>query len=191
MLVLAIPMATLLGTACTPAQHATGGSTASPTAQPPTAASLPPGSTADCDCVTSCYTPQQVQVAYGVKPLLERGIDGRGETVVLPELAVTQQYTPPGGLSDLRQDFVRFDHVFGLPTPRLRVVSTFPADVEPWQANGEEVTDAEMVHTIAPGAALTIVLVRGTSLDNAASAAAASVAALRVGMSQGGIIWPA
>ena len=38
------------------------------------------------------------------------------------------------------------------------------------------------------GAALTIVLVRGTSLDSAASAVAASVAALRLGMSQGGII---
>jgi subtilase family serine protease len=37
--------------------------------------------------VTTCYTPGQIQVAYGIRPLLDRGIDGRGETVVLPELA--------------------------------------------------------------------------------------------------------
>ena len=45
-----------------------------------------------------------------------------------------------------------------------------------------------MVHTIAPRAALTIVLVKGTSLDNTDNAVAASVAALRLGISQGGII---
>jgi subtilase family serine protease len=146
------------------------------------------GGTGDCNSVRTCYTPRQLQVAYGVRPLLEHGIDGRGETVVLPELAESQQSPPPGGLSDLRQDFASFDRLFGLPAPRLRVVSTFPGPVSPWLANGEEVLDAEMVHTIAPGAALTIVLVKGNSLDNAASAVAASVAALRLGMSQGGII---
>jgi subtilase family serine protease len=146
------------------------------------------GGTGDCNSVRTCYTPRQLQVAYGVRPLLEHGIDGRGETVVLPELAESQQSPPPGGLSDLRQDFASFDRLFGLPAPRLRVVSTFPGPVSSWLANGEEVLDAEMVHTIAPGAALTIVLVKGNSLDNAASAVAASVAALRLGMSQGGII---
>jgi subtilase family serine protease len=37
----------------------------------------------------ACYTPQQFRVAYGVQPLLDRGIDGRGETVVLLEQEVT------------------------------------------------------------------------------------------------------
>jgi subtilase family serine protease len=37
--------------------------------------------------MNACYTPQQLEVAYGFQPLLQRGIDGRGETVVLPELA--------------------------------------------------------------------------------------------------------
>ena len=46
----------------------------------------------------------------------------------------------------------------------------------------------EVVHSIAPGAALTILLVKGTSLDNADNAVAASVAALRMGASDGGII---
>jgi subtilase family serine protease len=45
-----------------------------------------------------------------------------------------------------------------------------------------------MVHAIAPRAALTILLVRGNSLDSADRAVAASVAALRMGASRGGVI---
>jgi hypothetical protein len=59
---------------------------------------------------------------------------------------------------------------------------------DPWLANGEEVGDAEMVHTIALRAALTIVLVKAASLDSTGQAVAASVAALRLGASEGGII---
>ena len=142
--------------------------------------------TADCNSVATCYTPQQLEVAYGVQPLLQRGIDGRGETVVLPELAESQ-LSPPR-VTDLRQDFAAFDRLFHLPAPRLKVVSTFPHPAHPWFAFGEEVLDAEVVHTIAPRAALTIVLVKGTSLDSADQAVAASVAALRLGASEGGII---
>jgi subtilase family serine protease len=75
-----------------------------------------------------------------------------------------------------------------LPAPRLKVVSTFAGPVRPWLAFGEEVLDAEVVHAIAPRAALTIVLVKGTSLDSAGQAVAASATALRLGASEGGII---
>ena len=34
--------------------------------------------------------PRRLRVAYGIEPLLKRGIDGRGETVVFPELAEPQ-----------------------------------------------------------------------------------------------------
>jgi subtilase family serine protease len=142
--------------------------------------------TAGCVSASACYTPQQLEVAYGVRPLLQRGIDGRGETVVLPELAESQ-LSPPL-VTDLRQDFAAFDHLFHLPAPRLRFVSTFAGPKDPWLAYGEEVLDAEMVHTIAPRAALTILFVKGTSLDSADQAVAASVAALRLGGSEGGII---
>ena len=136
--------------------------------------------------MNACYTPQQLEVAYGVRPLLRRGIDGRGETVVLPELA--QSRLSPPDVTDLRADFAAFDHRFHLPAPRLRFVSTFAGPKYPWLAYGEEVLDAEMVHTIAPRAALTILLVKGTSLDSARQAVAASVAVLRRGASEGGII---
>jgi subtilase family serine protease len=140
-------------------------------------------------CVSmTCYTPRQLEVAYGVQPLLQRGINGRGETVVLPELAQTQ-LSPPV-VTDLRRDLAAFDHLFHLPAPRLRVVSTFAKPKDPWLAYGEEVLDAETVHTIAPRAALTIVLVKGTSLDSADKAVVASLAALRLGGAEGGIISP-
>ena len=150
-------------------------------------ASVSAAGSGDADCsMTTCYSPQQFEVAYGVQPLLQRGIDGRGETVVLPELAESQ-LSPPQ-VTDLRQDFTAFDSRFHLPAPRLRFVSTFAGPKNQWLAYGEEVLDAEMVHTIAPRAALTILLVRGTSLDSARQAVAASVAALRRGTSEGGII---
>ena len=88
----------------------------------------------------------------------------------------------------LRQDFAAYDRLYHLPAPRLKVVSTFPGPVHPWLAFGEEVLDAEVVHAIAPRAALTIVLVKGTSLDSAGQAVVASVAALRLGASEGGVI---
>jgi subtilase family serine protease len=125
----------------------------------------------------------RLEAAYGVQPLLQRGIDGRGETVVLPELAESPA-SPQ--VSDLRQDFAAFDRLFRLPAPRLTVVSTFPHPAYPWLAYGKEVLDAEVVHAIAPRAALTIVLVKGNSLDSADQAVSASVAALRLGASPRG-----
>jgi hypothetical protein len=47
--------------------------------------------------------PQQLEAAYGVQPLLQRGTDGGGETMVLPKLAESQ-LSPPL-VTDLRQDY--------------------------------------------------------------------------------------
>ena len=110
---------------------------------------------------TTCYTPRQLEAAYGILPLLEHGTDGRGETVVLPELAEPQFPLPA---SDIRRDLAQFDKLFHLPAARVRVVSTLAPSASPWLANGEEVLDTEMVHAIAPAAAIVEVLVKGTSL---------------------------
>jgi subtilase family serine protease len=141
--------------------------------------------TGDCDSLTTCYTPRQLQAAYGVLPLLERGIDGRGETVVLPELAEPQFPLPS---SDIRQNLAQFDKLFHLPAARVRVVKTLAPAASPWRANGEEVLDTEMVHAIAPRAAIVELLLKGTSLNNIPNAVAASVSALRLGTSLGGLI---
>jgi subtilase family serine protease len=149
-------------------------------------ADQPVGKTGDCDSLTTCYTPHQLRVAYGIQPLLDRGIDGRGETVVLPELA--ESHLSPPLVSNIRQDLARFDSLFGLPAARLRVVTSLAGPASPWLAYGEEVLDLEMVHVIAPDAALTVVLVKATSLNNPGNAVTAAVAAIRLGISQGGVI---
>src|ERR1700734_2889005 len=63
------------------------------------------------DCLVppaTCYSPSVFRAAYGISPLLERGIDGRGQTVVLPEVAEQ----PGGSAYDIRQDMARFDRLF-------------------------------------------------------------------------------
>jgi subtilase family serine protease len=118
-----------------------------------------------------CYSPQAYQVAYGVAPLLSRGIDGSGETVVVPELAQTP--SSHGGPTDIRQDLAKFDSTFGLPPAKLHVVTTIARSATPYLANDEEVTDTEMVHAIAPGAVLDVVLVPQDATASNANFAAA------------------
>src|SRR5215831_15478488 len=146
------------------------------TAGPPGSATAGASSTADCHSVTTCYTPQQLQVAYGIKPLLDRGINGRGETVVLPELAESRLNPPL--VTNMRQDMAGFDSVFRLPAARMRVVTTLAGARSPWLAFGEEVLDVEMVHALAPDARLVILLVPTASLDNTNNAVPAAVASL-------------
>src|SRR6266516_4508026 len=164
---LAIAITGMLGAACGTgaATHAGSGPPASPR-QPgstragsgPSASPRQPGSTAGCNAVTTCYGPQQLEAAYGIVPLLHRGIDGRGQTVVLPELAEPEFPLPT---SDIRQDLVQFDKLFGLPAAKLQVNASLAPSASPWLANGEEVLDAEMVHAVAPGATISLVMVRG------------------------------
>jgi subtilase family serine protease len=149
----------------------------------PAKAGPPPSS----DCLVppaTCYPPRVFRTAYGISPLLERGIDGRGQTVVMPELA--QQPAPDA--SDIRQDMARFDRMFGLPPARLRVVNSLAGSASPWLAGGEEVEDTEMVHAVAPGATISIVLIGQSAVRSPANFAAALTAFLRLGATQGGVL---
>ncbi len=141
----------------------------------------------NCLTVLACYAPRQFRVAYGIQPLLDRGIDGRGETVVLLEAAVPAQASPPQ-VTDIRQDLARFDELFGLPAARLQVVNSLAQSPSPWLANGEEVEDTEIVHAVAPEAAIREVLISDSAGDSPAAATAGITAALRLGMTQGAVI---
>jgi subtilase family serine protease len=132
----------------------------------------------------TCYTPRVFRTAYGITPLLQRGIDGRGQTVVIPEIA--QQPAPDA--TNIRQDMARFDRLFGLPQARLRVVNSLAGIASPWLASGEEVEDAEMVHAVAPGAAITVVLINQSAVRSAANFVAAITAFLRLGATLGGVL---
>jgi subtilase family serine protease len=171
-----------------------GSATAPATASPPGA--VP----ADCLTLSSpCYTPGQLRAAYGIQPLSNRGITGRGQTVVLLEFLSPAAGTSPGvtdgqvpAVTDIRQDLAQFDRVFGLPAARLQMVNTLARTASPWLAVGqvgiEEVQDTEVVHAIAPGTAIRIVLIPSQPTARPHTVAAAVAAALRLGLAQGGVI---
>jgi subtilase family serine protease len=155
LLTVALPLSAVLVAGCT------GGSGHPAPATPrATASALSAGS----DCLFSpatCYTPSQFRVAYGIQPLLDSGIDGRGETITDLETAVpanpppgstiiqagptstaTTHVTvtgPPGqppAITDIRQDLARFDSVFRLPAARIQVVNSLAHTPAPWLAAG-------------------------------------------------------
>ena len=181
------PMARALG-AC---QHLLDRSATAPaTVSPPGAVSA--------DCLASrppCYGPRQLRVAYGIQPLLNRGISGRGQTVVLPEFPPSAAGSPSGvtgvqvlAVTDIRQDLARFDALFGLPAARLQVVNTLAHTASPWLASTEEVGDTEIVHALAPDAAIREVLIPSPYPASLGRVSTAVVAALRLGLAQGGVI---
>jgi subtilase family serine protease len=156
-----------------------------PAATPSAESTAGPAIAADCLAGTpvACYAPRQFRVAYGITPLLARGIDGSGQTVVLPELA---QQPGTAGSSDIRQDLALFDRLSGLPAARLEVTTTLAGAAAPYQASSEEAGDAEMVHAIAPGAAIRVILL--PPFTGAAQATASYTWALRMAPSLGGVV---
>jgi subtilase family serine protease len=118
-----------------------------------------------------CYTPRAFVTAYGAQPLLDRGIDGRGETIVLPELANTSSGSP--GLSDVRKDLDKFDTLFDLPATTLRVDTDLASTPAPWLADEEEMQDVEVAHAVAPAATIVVDLVPANATASAATFMAA------------------
>jgi subtilase family serine protease len=146
-----------------PAGVAGVGSTVTPAADRAPAASAGTGKPAagpDSDCLTlaspTCYTPLQFRTAYGIQPLINRGITGKGETVVLPEEAAVRGEPE---VSDIRQDLATYDSLFGLPAPDFRVNTSLAPGAPPYQASVEYLEDVEAVHAIAPRAAIRVILI--------------------------------
>jgi len=154
----------------------TGAATAPATAIPPGAAA------ADCLGAQACYTPRQFRVAYGIQPLLDRGIDGRGVTVALPEQAETGPARAFPGATDIRRDVADFDRRFGLPPARIQVVRTTLAgpSASPWLASLEEVEDTELVHAVAPDATIREILVDPADVSTPAKLAATFATYVRI-----------
>ena len=110
------------------------------------AAPLPPG---------GGLSPAQIRAAYDLGPLLHRGIDGQGQTIVIVDSF---------GSPTIGHDLAVFDQQFGLPPPpSLRVIQ--PAGAAPpyrrsgtrtgWA--GEATLDVEWAHVMAPGAKILLV----------------------------------
>ena len=136
-----------------------------------------------------CYAPVAFRVAYGIQPLINRGIDGRGETVTVLAAALplhapaTQPAAQGPDVGDIRQDLAAFDAMFRLPAAPVQVVTTLAGAGSLWQASVEEVQDVEMVHAVAPAAALRVVLLPTNFLASAAYATAQMIAGLRLAVS--------
>jgi subtilase family serine protease len=94
-------------------------------------------------------TPTDVLLFYNLKPLRDRGLDGSGQTIVLPEIDNLPN------LNDLNQFAVKY----GLP--RFDQLLTVKRDTSwgtPQKPQGETVLDLEIIHEVAPGAKLVVYL---------------------------------
>jgi subtilase family serine protease len=165
-------------------------SSASATA--PAATRPPAAAAADCLALRPpCYAPRQLRAAYGIQPLLDRGITGRGVTVVLPEEAQAGPEQPPiaRGLppkvTDIRQDIADFDSRFRLPPARIQVITTLAgSSASRWLAGPEEVGDTEMVHVVAPDAIIRVLLVSQAEVSTPARLAATFATYVRIAVRQ-------
>ena len=110
-----------------------------------------------------CYQPFQIQAAYGLTPLLNKGINGKGRTI-----AIIDAFQSPYVQSDLSI----FDSTFGLPEPVFQQIA--PQGLTPFDPNdgnqvgwAEEITlDVLWAHAAAPGAKILLAL--ATSNDDTA-----------------------
>ena len=202
LLAVALPLGAVLVAGCT------GGSGHPAPATPRATA---PALSAATDCFVApaaCYTPSQFRVAYGIQPLLDSGIDGRGETITDLEPAVSLN-PPPGStiikagptstasthvtvtgpsgqapaITDIRQDLARFDSLFQLPAARIQVVTSLAGSASRWPASSGEVGDLEELHMIAPAATLRVVLMPASVQNSAKTATAGLLAGLQLAVS--------
>lgn len=101
-----------------------------------------------------CYSPQEIEHAYGVDNLLSKGDNGKGETIV-----IIDSFGSPTIASDLQN----FDSGFGLPDPpSFKVMS--PLGTVPFDpTNGDQISwaaettlDVEWSHAMAPDASIVL-----------------------------------
>ncbi len=116
----------------------------------------------------SCYWPAQYQKAYDLAPLFAKGIDGRGQTIVIVDAF---------GSPTIKADLTHFDQTFGLPDPpSLKIIQpagavpTFPtgsplgpSDVSGWAV--ETTLDVEYSHVMAPKANILLVETPATETE--------------------------
>jgi kumamolisin len=94
-------------------------------------------------------SPADLLTFYDLKPLRDAGLDGAGQTIVLPEI---------DNLPNLK-DLDAFASKFGLPPfEPLVTVKRDPNWGTPEKPEGEAVLDLEVIHEIAPAAKLVVYL---------------------------------
>ena len=152
-LLFAFLAALLLLSACAPSKNNTG---ATPAHSPTVIAPQTPTSTAIAACPSiiassTCRTPYDFRVAYGVQSLIERGFTGKGQTIV----DIVSYGSPT-----LQRDMDTFDKQFGLPPITIKVIAPLGVarstnqDMAGWA--GETELDVQIIHAVAPGANIVV-----------------------------------
>jgi len=109
------------------------------------------------------YSPDEVQTAYGLKPLHAAGLNGTGETIVIVDAY---------GSATIAQDAAVFSQIYDLPPINLQIAKGQGLVHNPhgpprnWAI--ETTLDVEWAHAVAPGANIALVLATDrASLDEA------------------------
>jgi subtilase family serine protease len=122
----------------------------------PATAGKPP-TTAGCEHTfhIACYSPLQVRQAYGIPKLLVRGVNGKGQTIVIVDSF---------GSPTVQHDLAVFDAAYRLPAPPSLTVIQPAGRVPPYRATanregwaGETSLDVEYAHAMAPDAKILLV----------------------------------
>src|SRR6185503_6562622 len=103
--------------------------------------------------VVRCFGPDQIRTAYNIQPLLDKGVTGKGRTIV-----IIDAFNPP----NVQDELDTFTDTWGLPKTHLRVVNPFGAGYDETDPNqqgwsGEIALDVEWSHVVAPDAKLVLV----------------------------------
>jgi subtilase family serine protease len=102
----------------------------------------------------TCYGPGQIAQAYGLQGLAQRGITGKGSTIVIIDAF---------GSPTIQADLQAFDVAWGLPDPQLTVLAPYGVNGSNYGWAGETSLDVEYSHAMAPGAAITLVAAQSDS----------------------------
>ncbi len=118
--------------------------------------SLLPPTDAECRINTGnpCYSPQEIQNAYDLTPLLNAGYTGAGQTIIIIDSF---------GSPTIANDLSTFDAGYGLPAPPsftvlapLGTVPFDPSDSDQVGWASETTLDVEWAHALAPGAGIVL-----------------------------------
>jgi subtilase family serine protease len=99
---------------------------------------------------SSSLCPATVQKAYSIDALIDEGIDGKGQTVVIVDAC---------GDSTIQSDLKTFDSQFKLSAPILNVLKPEGNPVSSCTGwTGETALDVEWAHVVAPGATIDLII---------------------------------
>ncbi|HZT93619.1 MAG TPA: S53 family peptidase [Gaiellaceae bacterium] len=119
-----------------------------------------------CQLNGVCYGPDQIRDAYGFQPLLDKGTNGAGSTIVIIDAY---------GSDTLQQDFNTNNAYWGLPSQTIDVrypdglpEATTPGNRAGWK--DETTLDVNTAHYIAPNAKIVLVVAKSNNDSDILSA---------------------